>query len=329
MFGFYFFCPRGKKHWYVVWYGVVPLMLKVWAIIGRSEIINIKNILVFLLGFFFRIKDWGVGVGVWFGALCDVTKGTKYLTDARCWFCCSVSRTSLLHWSQSLCLSSIVNWAKFVHDEFRSTRNSDICHLYCDTRLLLIGQPDSSVSRKRSLGAAADGDGLMAQWQRTAGMPTVVWTRGLYLCGPLYPLSCLPQSLSSSHPPSLPPNPLSSLLFFHCLRKGSSCASVVLRSLCFAQTTACLKILALGAPSPAPRHTDPRGRLVNSVGPYITPSCGGSGASLEASEEWGTCRSASAETFSTRRQKVSEPSGTESDGPAKRCNWGVGGTELT
>lgn len=56
--------------------------------------------------------------------------------------------------------------------------------------------------------------------------------------------------------------------------------SGLLWSLCFAQTTACLKILAMGPPD-----TLTPGRIVNSVAPYITRSCGGSGASLEASEE--------------------------------------------
>lgn len=168
---------------------------------------------------------------------------------------------------------------------------------------LTIGHFDSSVSRNRSLRAAADDDGLVAQWQRSAGMPTVVWSHGLYLCCTLFPPSCPPpgclsHSLSSSHPPSL-----SSLLFFHCLRKGSSCASVDLRSALvsvFCSDNCVSKNTRHGGPPP---DTLTPGRIVNSVAPYITRSCGGSGASLEASEEWGTCRSSSAETFSTRRQK--------------------------
>lgn len=96
---------------------------------------------------------------------------------------------------------------------------------------------------------------------------------------------CLPSFSSTVYGRAAPVPPLTSGLLW---------------SLCFAQTTACLKILAMGGPPP---DTLTPGRIVNSVAPYITRSCGGSGASLEASEEWGTCRSSSAETFSTRRQK--------------------------
>lgn len=156
----------------------------------------------------------GVKVVVGFGALCDVTKGTKLVLP--------------IYQSPSYCPH---NYAKLMTGSVWPQIASIIC---ITTRgcysWLTIGHFDSSVSRNRSLRAAADDDGLMAQWQRSAGMPTVVWSHGLYLCCTLFPPSCPPpgclsHSLSSSHPPSL-----SSLLFFHCLRKGSSCASVDLRS---------------------------------------------------------------------------------------------------
>lgn len=120
-----------------------------------------------------------------------------------------------------------------------------------------------TVSRRRWWRAADGGGGLMAQWQRAAGMPTVVWSHGLYLCTPLFPLShpppgCFSPSLSSSPPsslftPSLPP--FSSAVYGRqllCLRWPP-----VYSGLCvFAQTTVRLKIMAPWAPHSW--HTDLR-----------------------------------------------------------------------
>lgn len=130
---------------------------------------------------------------------------------------------------------------------------------------LTMGHLDLSVSRKRSFRAADDPDdagGLVAQWQRAAGMATVVWSHGLYLCSPLYLFPILHQAvclLSSPLPPHPPTFPPVFPPFLPLFTEGSFCVSLtssLLRSLCFAQTTAYLKILALGPP-PC-RHTDPR-----------------------------------------------------------------------
>lgn len=196
---------------------------------------------------------------------------------------------------------------RYANDRFTYSPNC-LCRLHFNTRLLLMVdhgtlwliciQEEIIWSRWRR--SWPDGTVTEGCWNAHSGVKSRLVSLQSTLSS--FPSSTRPPSLSSSSPSSLSFAPVFPP-FLPLFTEGSSCVSVDLRSApvsVFCSDNCASKNTHPGGP-PIP-DTLTLGQRVNPVAPYITRSCRGSGASLEASEKWGTCRSTSADTFSTRRQ---------------------------